>query len=366
MQKFLFTFLSLCLLASCAGKMEQEAQQNVLAETKGDTITIPEGSIVAGKIAEQQVVDTLYNRTITTTGVVSAIPSAYAKVAAPFGGRVVRSLVNIGQAVKVGTPLFEISSSDYDEVIKNYLQAKSELALAKKSLERVKDLHANKVSSDKELDEAQLSYDQTLEEFNHAKAVAHEYQANLSKVELGQPMVVRSPINGKVIANDLVVGEYLKEDAEAKVVVANLSKVWVKVNITEKDAPMIDKIKEVGVRLVASPDSLIQGKIAYVGGLLDAETRTVQTLVECANGNGKMLPNMYATVELKNASARCVMIPERAVLQGDGYRYVIRKIGGGKYVRTPVEVESAEGKQYVVTEGLAAGETIVTEGGYLL
>ena len=57
-------------------------------------------------------------------------------------------------------------------------------------------------------------------------------------------------------------------------------------------------IESVEVGLVARPDSLFRGRVTYVGGILDPETRTVQTIIECDNPRHRMLPNMYARVNM--------------------------------------------------------------------
>ena len=249
MRKIPFILLLATVIVGC--NRGQDGADDVVdnpVEVMGDTLTVPANSVIASRLVCGTVVDTAFTTTLTTTGEVMAIPSSYAEVAAPFAGRVVRSLVRMGQTVKAGTPLFEISSSDYAEVVKNYIQTKSEMDMAKRALDRTQDLHDNKVASIKELDEAKTAYGLALEDYRHATAVAKEYQIDLRNAEVGQPMVVRSPIGGRVLSNNLVIGEYLKEDADAKVVVADLDKVWVNANVSEMDAPSVDGIKDVEVR----------------------------------------------------------------------------------------------------------------------
>lgn len=359
--------LCLCLLASCAGSntTENETASGDI-RVDGDTLTVTPNSATASKLATTKAVSEMHEMTISTTGEVTAIPTAYAEVAAPFAGRITKSLVHIGQSVSVGTPLFELYSADYSEVVKNYLQSVSQLEVARSAYNRIKDLHANKVASAKELEEAQMAYNRELEEYRHAMAVAKEYQIDLKHAEVGQPMIVRSPIAGKVLSNDLVMGEYVKEDADAKVVVADLRKVWVKVNVTEMDAPLMNSVEDVSVRLVSDPDSSFSGRITYMGGMLDPETRTMQTIIECDNSKGRMLPNMYAKISLKTTGRNCIIVPKKAVLQGDGSRYVLRKIGENKYLRTKVLAQTADEDRLIITDGLSIDDEIVTEGAFLM
>ena len=367
MKNFLSLLFLAAVLTGCNHGSDAEKSANESsAEWVGDTVTVSPSSTIASRLECRMVGDSALGATLTTTGVVTAIPSCYAEVAAPFGGRVVRSLVRMGQMVKAGTPLFEISSSDYAEVVKNFIQTKSEMDMAKRALDRTQDLHDNKVASVKELDEAKTAYGLALEEYRHAVAVAKEYQIDLKTAEVGQPMVVRSPIGGRVLSNSLVIGEYLKEDADAKVVVADLDKVWVKANVSEMDAPYVEGIKDVEVSLVARPDSTVRGHVAYVGGILDPDTRTVQTIIECNNPRHLMLPNMYAQVRMHVQNRHSIVIPKSAVLQGEEMRYVLRSVGGGRYVRTPVEVLSVDEQSVRVVKGLNVGDEIIVQGAFYL
>lgn len=351
------------LMVAChnAGDNESAVAEKGI-EVHGDTLCVAETSPIANKIVEDTLEAQDYDLVLSTTGVVTAIPSAYAEVAVPFGGRVIKSMVHIGQRVKAGAPLFEITASNYSEVVKNYMQSKSEMELAKKALARVRDLHQNRVASEKDLDEAQQAYSQALEEYNHAMAVAKEYQIDLNGAVVGQPMVVRSPISGQVLRNELVMGEYLKEDADAKIVVADLSKVWVKANVSEMESPYVAGVKDVEIRLSSRPDTVILGHVAYTDGMLDAETRTMQTFIECNNANGLMKPNMYANVNMSLKGQKHIIIPKAAALQNSKCRYVLRRVDDNTYVKTPIEAQSIDGNQLLVSSGLTIGDVIMTEG----
>lgn len=367
MKKQVLLLLCAGLLAGCSNTTNStDSAENNSVAVQGDTLIVSPSSNIAANIVCSTVGRQAYAPTLSTTGVVTAIPSCYAEVAAPFPGRVVRSLVKIGQTVKAGTPLFEISASDYAEVVKRFIQSKSEMDMAKRALDRIQDLHNNKVASAKELDEAKTAYAMAMEEYHHALAVAKEYQIDLNKAEVGQPMIVRSPISGRVLSNDLVIGEYLKEDAAAKVVVADLSKVWVKANVNEMDAPYVDGINDVEVSLVARPDSVFRGRLTYTGGVLDPETRSVETIIECENTHRQLLPNMYARVDMHIQSLSSIVIPKDAVLQNDKGRYVLREINDSTFVRTPVETMSINERLLRVLNGLNEGDRIVTEGAFYL
>ena len=99
---------------------------------------------------------------------------------------------------------------------------------------------------------------------------------------------------------------------------------------------------------------------------MDPETRTVQTIIECSNPRHLMLPNMYAQVRMQVQNCNSIIVPKGAVLQGDKSRYVLRKVGDGCFVRTPVEVISVDEHSLRVVKGLKAGDEIVMQGGFYL
>ncbi len=368
MKQYLLPLAGLCLLAACTSKTPTTDTESasVPVDTRIDTLIINPASVVAGKIQTSAITTEAHDFTLSVSGVVTARPSCYAEVSAPFAGRIVRSLVRLGQHVSAGQPLFELYSADYSEIVKNLHQAKSSMETAKKALTRISDLHANHVASDKELEEAEALFAIEQEEYRHALAVAHEYQVDTKRAEVGQPMVVRSPIAGKVLSNNLVIGQYVQLDAPALLVVADLGSVWVKANITECEAPLIEQVNGIKVQLVSRPDEWMDGKVVYSGGLLDPESRTIQAVIECSTPRGHALPNMYANIEMKVSKGQCIIVPKEAVLQGDNGRYVLKKVADNTYVRTVVDVQSADEDNLMVLNGLTAGDEIVTQGAFYL
>ena len=353
-------------VVACSNNGSQGSEENGVIQSASDTIEIAKGSNLIGKLKTEKVSLSHYATTIKTTGVITPIPTEYAEIAAPLPGRVVKTHIHLGQVVKVGSPLFDIASSEYSEIAKEFVKSRSEMQQAERTLNRVKDLYDNHVASSREVEEAQTAYNIARGEFNHALAVTKEYQINTENLIVGRPMTVKSPIQGKVLKNDIVIGEYLKEDAEAKVIIANLDKVWLKANISEKDAPLVNNIQHVDIRTVANNDSVLHGKIVYVGGMLDPDTRTLQTIIECDNRNGELMPNMYADITLYQAEKNCIIIPKEAVLQSNEGRYVMRKVGERLYCRTYVTVHSSSDGHMIVLDGLKVGDEIITKGVFYL
>ncbi len=222
--------------------------------TKGDTVFVPAGSPVRANLTMYTVNNQGYDARFTTTGVVKPLTGHKAEVASPFEGRIVKSFVRLGQKVDMGTPLFEVSSSDYLEYVRLFLQAKQERELAEKNYQRKKDLLETGVSSSKEFDEAKLEFDLADKEFEKTAAMLKILNLNPEEADLAQPLIVRSPIPGEVVSIDLTVGQYIKSDADPGVTIADINKIWVVANVKEKDLGAISLNDNVEIFTDGVPD----------------------------------------------------------------------------------------------------------------
>ncbi|WP_080903566.1 efflux RND transporter periplasmic adaptor subunit [Parabacteroides sp. Marseille-P3160] len=355
------------LLFACACHSPKEEDGGSSAMTlRGDTLQIGEKSPVLGKLKTEKISTEPYRMEFSTSGVVRAIPTGYAEIAPPFAGRITRTFIRLGQKVSEGSPLFEISSPSFFETGKSYYQAKQELELALKNLNRERDLFKNKVGVQKELEEAEADYELKKKELENWIASLKVYQIDPQKLIVGQPLVVRSPISGEIVLDRIVIGQYFKEDAEPVAVVANLNKVWFVANIKEKDLHLLRSSEEVEIRLVALPDRPIKGKIYHISELLDEETRSVELLIECDNRERLMKPSMYGTVRLSDHETEVIRVPASALLQEEAGSYVWVSLGKNSFRKQPVSAgETKEGKT-VILSGLVPGEELVTTGAFYL
>lgn len=261
--KQLLLLLLLPAVVLCSCHTQKQDDEVALAITlKGDTIQIGAESSILSKLQTEEVKREPYAMEFATSGVVKAIPAKYAEIASPFAGRITRSFVRLGQKVVPGSPVFEISSPSFFETGKAYYQAKQEMELALKSLKREKDLLQNKVGVQKEVEEAEVNYELKKKDYENALAALKVFQVNPDELVLGQPLVVRSPISGEVVKDDIIIGLYIKEDAEPVAVIADLNKVWVVAHVKEKDLRLIQTLHE--VRSVWLPCRISRSVVKFI------------------------------------------------------------------------------------------------------
>ncbi|WP_294555223.1 efflux RND transporter periplasmic adaptor subunit [uncultured Bacteroides sp.] len=360
-------YILLCLTGivtfSCTGNSQDATEQEITVQ--GDTITLTSESILP-EIKESEVQMESYQKSFTTSGVVKAIPTNYAEIASPFAGRITKTFVRLGQKVSKGSAIFEISSPDFFETSKTYYQTKQEMELALKSLKREKDLFANKVGVQKEVEEAEVNYELKKKDYENALAALKVFQIDPSDLVLGQPLIVRSPINGEVVSDKIIIGQYLKEDADPVAIIADLNKVWVAANVKEKDIPLIRSLANVEVSLVSMPDRHFTGTIYHINEMLDEDTRAVEVLIECDNKERLMKPAMYGTVKLTDTAADEILIPTSAILQNEDSNYVLVALGNHQYQKRTIRTAGTDGNRTVILSGLQPRERIISEGAFYL
>lgn len=358
----LFLTCSVLLLTACKNKQESELKSDYRIE--GDTVYVADRLLLEKiKISEAELKP--YSKEVVTPGMVRPIPTRYTYVAPPFAGRVVKSYIRIGQPVKQGTSLFEISSPDFTSAQKDYFQALSSRELAKKDLKRKEDLMKNGVSSQKELEEAQNTLLVADKEFENASAALRVYQIDdPGTMILGQPLIVRSPISGEVIEDHIVTGQYLKDDADPIAIVADLSKVWITAQVKEKDIRFINMGSHLDIEISALPGTIIKGNVYHIEKAVGEETRSIQVLSVCDNTKGLLKLGMYTTMHFLSIPAEQIQIPEKALLQGEKDSYVFMQIAPAIFVKMPVTVETTKNGIAVISDGLRPGDKIISEGGY--
>ena len=332
----------------------------------GDTLTINAHAPLLSKIKCTAVVQQPHQLTFSTAAMVKIIPNSYVEIPMPFAGRVVRSYVSLGQKVAVNTALFSISSSDYFDAQRTYLEAKQTYALAANVLKRQKDLLNHGVGTQKELEEAETNFAISNTTLNNAAAALKIYDNNPAQVVLGQPLLFRSPIHGEILSNTIVLGQYNKEDAPALLRIAELSKVWVSAYIKEKDLGAIDQIRSVEVRIDNQPAKRLQGKIVHINQFVDEANRNIEVLVECDNKDRLLKPGMYVNTRFEQLPAASIFIPAKAVLQFNDKSFVWVQLAPHTFIRRYVQTGVTENEQIQIIQGLSNGEQIIGEGAFYL
>lgn len=356
--KTLFLSPILIFMISCHDK-KNEPQQKETFRIEGNHVTITDHNPVLKKILTETVTEQEYSNEITSAGTIETIPNNYAEIASPFSGRVIRSFVNIGQSVRAGSPVFEILAPGYSSVQKDYSDALNDVRLAEKNYKRQQDLVRHGVGIQKELEEAETEYQNKKTSLSNASSTLNAYNSKGS----GGTYMIKAPISGEIISSKIVTGQYLKEDSEPVVTVAELSKVWIAGSVKEKDIRFISQGDPVSVKVNTYPDMEITGKVYHISELVDEDTRSIKVLIQCDNPQRKLKPGMFAAVTYSAGTEKAVVIPAGALMQQGDQQYIWIKTGVSSFTKRIVIPGNTSEKNVRIRSGLKPGDIIMVQGG---
>lgn len=290
---------------------------------------------------------------------------------------VLRSIhVQPGQSVAKGDLLFEIESAELGASRGEYLEARALVAPARRNRDRTLDLRRDGIASEREI--LQASQDLEIAEIRVRAAADKLVRLGMVPGEIasmktgGRGQVeVRAPRDGTVVERKTVAGESVRA-GESVVVLADLARLRVFGNLRESDmlrlgiaAEGLEPAASISVR--ALPGKQFEGRIETIGPSVDPATRTLPVRVAVANPDGLLRPGMFATVSLRLGAGQTLpSVPRGAILQDEGRSFVFVHHDGDFYVRRPVETGPEMAGFVGLSAGLSGGETVVSDGSFLL
>lgn len=301
---------------------------------------------------------------VMVTATIQANQDRLAHVAPRIPGRVVKVNASLGDRVKPGQALALLDSIELGEARSGYLQATSEAVLAQASFERAQRLQADNIIPEKEFLRARAEHEKARASLRAAADKLRMMGVDPEKLS-GSIFPLAAPFAGTVIEKKAVLGELAPPD-QSLFTVADLSVLWIEANLFEKDLAKVRPRAQASVTVSAYPDEFFKGRLTYISSVVDKESRTVKARVEVPNPDGRLKPEMFATVAIHTGSStKALLLPEDAVLlvQGQATVFVAEK---GSFEPRAVEVGERGQGMVVIKSGVEAGEAVVTSGAYAL
>jgi membrane fusion protein (multidrug efflux system) len=355
----LATLVTVTLLSACGAKSEA-----------------PTAGAVAKPPPEVGIVTTQLQPVALQTELPGRVePVRIAQVRARVNGVVLKRLFREGSDVKAGQSLFRIDPAPYQAALDSaqamLAKAQANLTQASAQAERYKPLvEANAVSKQEYLNVV-AAQKQAEADVASGKAAVQTARINLGYTD------VTAPIAGN-IGRALVTEGALVSQAEATQLAIIQQTKTVYVNFTQssgevlrlrraataKQAPA-NGDKAVPVRVVLEDGSELprNGKLLFSDLSVDPTTGQVTLRAEVPNPDGLLLPGQYVRVRLSQSEVPDgILLPQQAVRRTDKGDSVIVVDADGKPAPRPVKVGAAQGNQWIVLEGLKAGEQVVVDG----
>jgi Cu(I)/Ag(I) efflux system membrane fusion protein/cobalt-zinc-cadmium efflux system membrane fusion protein len=261
----------------------------------------------------------------------------------------------VGERVRRGQPLFDIYSPELVTAQEEYLLA----------LEQFRRLGESDFPQVREAARRLLTASRTRLAYWDVSAAQIERIAAEGRVR--KAITVYSPASGVVIRKNALLGHYVKA-GEHQYEIADLSRVWVDVEIYEYELPWVRQGMEAVMDLAYIPGARFEGRVLFIYPYLNPKTRTATLRLEFANTDERLKPDMFTNVYLESRLGEDVLVvPQEAVIDSGVRKLVFVSRGQGKF--TPREVKiGAEVNQgeLQVLEGLSAGEEIVISAQFML
>ncbi|QTN23713.1 efflux RND transporter periplasmic adaptor subunit [Rhizobacter sp. AJA081-3] len=316
-----------------------------------------------------------------SVGLVTELPgrteaSRIAQVRARVAGIVQRQLFREGSDVKAGQPLFRLDDAPYRATLASaqaaLARAEANVMQTRAQAERYKPLAEANAISQQEFIVAQAAFKQAEADVASAKAAMQTAQINVGYA------AVASPISGRIgralVTEGALVGQ---GEATQLAVVQQIDPLYV--NFTQPAGEVMrlraaiasgaytsaGSAGSVAVTVLLEDGSVypLRGKLLFSDLSVDPSSNQITLRAEVPNPKGALLPGLYVRVRLEQAQVPSgILLPQQAVQRGSAGDTVMVVGADGKVAARPVKVSLGQGRQWVVLDGLAAGEQVVVEG----
>ncbi len=285
-----------------------------------------------------------------------------------FAGRVMAIKADVGQQVKSGTLLAQLASPDFGMAQADTAKAGAEARLSQKSLQRQRELFEAGIIARKDLDQAEFDAARTQAETQRTDARTKLYGGGGS---VNQQLGLLASINGTVVERNLNPGQEVRPDQSgpgvpALFVVTDPTSLWVQIDARES---------EIGTLKIGSAFELVipslggqkfEGRVTAAADFIDPATRTIKVRGVVANPNRVLKAEMLATARIERQLGNGVVIPSQAVSLLGTKHTVMVQVQPGVFESRDVTLSYQGPRDSMVSNGLEAGEQVVSENMLLL
>lgn len=379
---FCVFIVSIIVLSGCNKQADAPA-----AGAKGGPNMMPSFPVSIAKASEQSV-----PTEIKVIGTVEA--SAVVQVKSQIAGQLMAVDFTEGQNVAQGQPLFHIDSRPYEDALRQaeaavlrdraqVLQAESSLARDQANAKSAQTEAQRQAELDREKLTPKSTYDQAIATAEAAKATAQATQATIetakaavaadeaavskAKLDLSH-CTIPAPISGRT-GNLLVhAGNLVKENDVPLVVIHQVSPIFVTFNVPEEHLNAIRRLNaahRLPVRVFAEGDASqsTMGSLSVIDNTVDTATGTIKLKATFENRDGMLWPGQFVdTVLTLDTIRNAVVVPSEAVQSGQQGQFVYAVKPDSSVEIRPVTVGQVSAARTVIEKGIAAGDTVVTDG----
>lgn len=336
-----------------SGMQGMEGMSKADRESESMFFVNPERQQLIGVKTEPTIVRPM-EKVIRTVGTVELDETRIVRVNIKISGWIDKVFVDFTyKHVKKGDPLFSIYSPELVSTQEEYLLA----------------LRSKEILGDSEFAEIAGSADSLVKATRRRLLLWDISESQIREIErtgsVSKSLVIHSPASGYVTYKNAFENMYVEPNTEIYTI-ADHSTVWVDADIYENEISLVSPEQEADMTLASLPGKEFKGRVAYTLPHVQMETRTAKVRMEFPNPDLKLIPGMYANVELEIPMGESLTVAESAVLRTGKQDIVFVDKGKGNMEMRRVELGHKTDGYYEVLRGLNEGEKVVSRANFLI
>lgn len=287
-------------------------------------------------------------------------------------GVVRRVFVELGQTIRRGEVLAELSSSRIAEGKAELLTTLADETVSSEALSRERELFDGGMSSERDLQDAEARHTTALAGRRAAEQLlldlglgGRALERTVTEQEVGSVLPLVAPFDGTIIERDAVIGD-LVTVGDGMFTVADLSALWVTLAVSERDVATLRVGQPVEIRS-STLDREVNGEITWISSRLNERTRMAEVRAEVPNPDGSLRAGMFVDASIiVGESSTSFFVPRETVYRFGGEPFVFVRLESDLYELRRVRTGETSGNMVAVTAGLSERDLVAVEKSYML
>ncbi len=282
-----------------------------------------------------------------------------AQIAAPVGGILQSVEVDLGAKVEEKQLLAKIWSAAIAEAV-------AKAVLSHQTLERERKLRAERVTSEKDLQQAEADHRAACQQLRTLGFTEEQIDLLGRQPQEQVLMEVRAPFAGEIVDRTAVRGA-LVEVGKSLFTLADRSTMWAMLNLPESALARVQVGQAVELRVEALPGKVFKGKLTWIAAEVDERSRMARARAEVPNAEGVLRARMFAKARIVTRTIEhAVLLPSSAICALAGKPFVFVKLADDLFEARAVALGIKSDGRLQVLEGLKPEETVVVNHGFAL
>jgi len=283
----------------------------------------------------------------------------FAQIVAPVGGIIQTVDADLGSTVQEKQVVAKLWSATIADAV-------SKAVLSHQALDRERKLRAERVTSEKDLQEAEAAHRSACQQVRTLGFTEEQIEAMVHKPPETVLMEVRAPFAGEIVERAAVRGA-LMEAGKPLFTLADRSVMWAMLNIPESALARVKLGQTVELHVESLPGQTFMGKLTWIGAEVDERSRMARARAEVPNPEGMLKARMFAQARILTRNADgALLLPPSAIQKIGGQAFVFVKLAEDLFDARVVRVGAKHDGRVEIVEGLKSQEVVAVNHAFSL